>query len=63
MMPTTDNCCTRLGWIEYMVSAGSFCMHVSVDPDADLDGWFDAFCHDDQAMIAISGWNFTLDAI
>jgi len=46
-----------------MVSAGPYDLHVSVDPDADLDGWFDAFCHDDQAMIAISGWNVTLEAI
>ena len=63
MMPKTDNCCTRLGWIEYMVSAGSLCMHVSVDPDADLDGRFRAFSHDEQEMIIISGWNVTIDAI
>ena len=62
-MPTSDNCCTRLGWIEYMVSAGPYDLHVSVDPDADLDDRFRAFSHDDQEMIVISGWNVTLEAI
>ncbi len=63
MNPRTDNCCTRLGWIEYMVYAGEHDLHVSVDPDADLDGRFRAFCHDEQKMIIISGWNVTIEVI
>jgi hypothetical protein len=63
MNPQSDNCCTRMGWIEYMVCAGASDIHVSVEPDADIDGMFRAFSHDDQEMIVISGWNVTLEAI
>ena len=63
MIPQSDNCCTRMGWIEYMVCAGASDIHVSVEPDADIDGLFRAFSHDDQGMIVISGWTVTLEAI
>ena len=54
--PTTDNCCTRMGWIELLVSASCFDLHVSVEPNTDTDGAFKAFCHDQQEMITINGW-------
>lgn len=63
MTPTTDNCCTRLGWIEYMVDAGGCDLHISVDPKADLDDRFKAFCHDEQEMIWVNGWNVSLEKI
>ena len=54
--PTTDNCCTRMGWTELLVSCKWFELHVSIEPDTDLDGSFKAFCHDHQEMITINGW-------
>lgn len=61
--PTTDAECTRQGWIEYMADAGGFDLHISVHPDADLDDTFLAFDHDEQEMIKINGWLFTLEQI
>ena len=55
-IPKTDNCCTRMGWDEYMIETGGYDLHVSIKPDADLDGRFQAFCHDEQEIIAINGW-------
>lgn len=52
----SDACCTRAGWIQYLASWGVVELHVSVAPDADLDGEVRAFCHDDQKMISINGW-------
>jgi hypothetical protein len=63
MTPTTDNCCTRLGWIEYRVDAGGYDLHISVDPEADTDDRFKAFCHDEQEMIWVNGWSVTLEKI
>ncbi len=54
--PTCDNACTMLGWVEALVSDGSCGLHISHHPDADLDDRFPAFCHDEQAMIRVSGW-------
>ena len=53
---TSDACCTRAGWTEYLACWGAVELHVSVAPGADLDGEVRAFCHDDQKMINISGW-------
>ena len=53
---TSDACCTRAGWTEYLAYHGAHELHVSVAPGADLDGDVRAFCHDDQKMINISGW-------
>ena len=49
--PISDNCCARMGWIEYHVDLGGFDLHVSVHPKADLGGEVECFCHDDQKMI------------
>lgn len=54
--PTCDNECTMLGWTEATVECGGYCLHISHAPDADLDGIFRAFCHDEQEMIRINGW-------
>lgn len=55
-LPISDNCCTRMGWAELMVSGGCFDLHVSIEPGTDTDGAFKAFCHDNQEMITINGW-------
>lgn len=61
--PQTDACCTRMGWIEYLADADGFDLHISAHPDADLDGTFLAFDHDEQEMIKINGWLFTFDEV
>ena len=61
--PLTDNCCTRMGWIEYSVDAGGCELHVSVSSNANLDDRFEAFCHAEQEMVWINGWNVTLEKI
>ena len=53
---TSDACCTRAEWTEFLAYHGAHELHVSVAPGADLDGDVRAFCHDDQKMINISGW-------
>ncbi len=63
MTPTTDNCCTLLGWTEYMAEAGGYDLHISVGPNTDTEGTFEAFCHDEQEMIKVNGWNVTLEKI
>ena len=57
--PTCDNECTMMGWIEAEVSNGQYDLHISHAPNADLDGTFMAFCHDEQEMIRINGWQMT----
>ena len=54
--PQTDNCCTRMGWIEKMVWLGGYDLHVSHKPDADLDGTVWCFDHAEQEMIIVNGW-------
>jgi len=56
MIMTCDNDCTMAGWIESIIHLGEYDLHVSYDPDTDIDGAFHAFCHDEQEMIAINGW-------
>lgn len=56
--PKTDNCCTRLGWIEKIVwvpasASGGDELHVSHKPEADLEGSVWCFCHAEQDMILI----------
>jgi hypothetical protein len=63
MNPATDNTCLTLGWVEYAADAGGYDLHISVDPDADLDGEFIAFCHDEQEMITVNGWMVTLEKL
>jgi len=52
----TDNECAEMGWIEAMADLGPYSLHFSHAPEADLDGTFKAFCHDEQEMIRINGW-------
>jgi len=59
--PTTDNCCTRMGWVEYVASYAGGELHISVAPDADLDGIVWAYCHDEGEMVRLSGWLFTFE--
>ena len=54
--PKTDNCCTRMGWIEKMASHWGYELHVSHKPDADLDDTVWCFCHAEQEMIIVNGW-------
>ena len=54
--PISDACCTRLGWIECLVDNGVQELHISHAPDADLDDSFIAWCHDEQGLIRVSGW-------
>ena len=53
---TSDACCTRAGWIEYLACYGAQELHVSVALGADLDGEVSAFCHDDRKMVTLNGW-------
>ena len=55
----TDNECTRAGWTEAFISDGMYDLHISHAPDADLDGTFRAFCHDEQEMLTVHGWMLT----
>lgn len=57
--PLTDNCCTRMGWIEATASNGSVDLHISHHPGVDLDDLFLAFDHDEQEMIRVCGWQMT----
>ena len=52
----SDACCTRAGWQEAEIEGDYESLHISHDPEADLDGVFWAFCHDTQEMIRINGW-------
>lgn len=54
---TCDNDCTLAGWTEALVTDGATEIHISFHPDADLEGEFWAFCHDEQEMIRVSGWH------
>ena len=54
--PVSDACCTRMGWIEALIDDGRQELHISHAPEADLEGRFPAFCHDEQEMIRVSGW-------
>ena len=52
-------CCTRAGWRLFHVETPADDLLVSVAPDADLDGMVSGFCHDEQEMVRITGWNCT----
>ena len=52
----SDNDCTRAGWIEAIISSDACDLHVSYETGTDLDGAFEAFCHDTQKMIRVRGW-------
>ena len=57
--------CKHAGWVEYIGECDLpwLDIHISVAPDADLDDVITAFCHDEQEMIRINGWNFTFEKI
>ena len=52
-------CCTRAGWNLFHVETPADDLLISIAPDADLDDIVSAFCHDEQEMIRITGWNCT----
>ena len=55
----TNQANTITGWTEYYAEAfGADELHVSVAPGANLDDIVVAFCHDEQQMIQLKGWNF-----
>lgn len=56
--PTTDNECTMMGWIEYIIYSNDLTMnaHVSIAPDADIDSTINVFSHDEQCMMQVHGW-------
>ena len=54
--PQTDNCCTRMGWDEFLIDIGNYQLHVSTSPNTEMEGTFKAFCHCEQEMISINGW-------
>lgn len=62
-VPTCDNDCTVLGWSEYFAAGGPYDLHVSVPPNADLDGVIRVFCHDEQEMLTLNGWAFEFTSI
>jgi hypothetical protein len=45
-----------MGWLEFEIEIGGYCLHLSVAPDTDLDDTFTAFCHDVQEIITVNGW-------
>lgn len=52
-----DNIAVLSGFTdEYYVSHGAACLHVSVKPGADLSDRVEAWCHDNQEFLYISGW-------
>jgi len=53
---TSDACCTRAGWIEYLACVGALELHVSVAPGTELGGEVRAFDHDAQEMVVLDGW-------
>ena len=63
MKMTCDNDCTRAGWIETIASCGFQELHISYDPNVDTDDTFYAFCHDEQEMLTVNGWNFTFEKV
>ena len=63
MLPKTDNCCTEMGWEFYQADYNGGDLLISVAPETDLDSTFMAFCHDEQEMIKVNGWNFTYTRI
>lgn len=56
MFPMSDNECSELGWVEYIVSDLFVNFHVSAPQDADLDDEIFVFNHDEQEMIRVQGW-------
>lgn len=54
--PTNDDECTAMGWVVYLIDCTTYCLNVSIAPDADIDGVVQAFSHSEQEMIAVNGW-------
>ena len=60
---TCDNEATMNGWIEYIAESDCYDLHISVAPNTDMDGYFMAFCHDDQEMVRLTGWLFSFHPV
>lgn len=60
----SDNGAVLAGYtVEYLADCDAHSMHISVRPDADLDGTFRAFDHDNQEYVHINGWLWTFEPI
>lgn len=63
-MITSDNGAVLAGYtLELMGYADGMDIHISVEPDTDLDDRFRAFDHDEQEMIMVNGWMFSFEPI
>lgn len=61
---TSDNGAMLAGFTCEVMAYSDMCdLHISYMPDADLDGRFLAFCHDEQEVIYINGWLFSFEPI
>ncbi len=60
----TDNEAQALGYTkQLMAEANCMSMHISVRPDADLDGVIRAFDHDNQEYILLNGWMWEFEPV
>lgn len=60
----SDNGAMLAGFTVEALAYSDMCdLHISYMPDADLDGRFLAFCHDEQEVIYVNGWLFSIDPI
>ncbi len=59
LVPMCDAQATAMGWTECLIDNGEQELHISHAPDADLNGTFRAFCHDEQEMLSVSGWQIS----
>lgn len=61
---TSDNGAVLAGFTCEVIASSDLCdLHISHRPDADLDGRFLAFCHDEQEMLYVNGWLFTFEPV
>ena len=65
MKITTDDAAFGAGYTEQYIACfgGVNDTHISVKPDADLDGAYPAFDHDSQELIYINGWTTNLEPV
>ena len=46
--------------LNLIIDAGAYILDVNVDPDANLDDTFKAWCNDEKEMLVIQGYNVTI---
>ena len=60
----SDNTAILAGFTQEYIAEGGGCeVHIFVQPNADLDGYFRAYDADNCEFITVTGWNVTLNAI